>query len=544
MKIRSYAKINLTLDIRGRRDDGYHELETVFQQVSLHDDVVITPRPDGEIAVSAGRADLDGGKNICHRAAALMKERFGIRDGVSITITKRIPVGAGLSGGSSNAAAVLKGMNHMFRLELGQGELAEIGAELGMDVAFHVIGGTCAGRGRGEILEPLPPLPKMHVVIVYPGFSISTAGAYGSLAYEKTGRQNATARFIDGYDPRFLHNDFEYSIIDRYPEIARVKSLLGEHALLSGSGSCVFGLYRRREEAEFHYRRAAREYAGAFLVGTVNKRISYAKKMGFCSGVRRAIDGIMDVADEEGVHVLGSLVHNGDVIRRLAEGGVKFVDDQAAVNRGTIVISAHGAPEAVIGRIRERGLRLRDLTCPMVSKLQRLTLQKEREGKKVVLLGDRGHPEVVGVAGNLSDCTVIQGPEDVPAAAGRTDIYLASQTTADEETFNAVAKRLAGLGMSVEVGDSVCPATRDRQESARDLARRSDLVLIVGGKMSANTRRLHEICSKKVEARLIESGDELDPEWFADRESIGITAGASTPGWVIESVEKKLRLLL
>lgn len=544
MKIRSHAKINLTLDILGRREDGYHELETIFQQVGLHDDIEILPRADELITVDAGRDDLNGKNNICHRAAVLMKERFGIREGVAISITKRIPLGAGLGGGSSNAAAVLKGMNHLFRIDLDREELARIGAELGMDVAFPVMGGTCVGRGRGEALEELPPFPETHLVIVYPGFSIGTAGAYGSLAYDKTGRRNATARFREGYDPRHLHNDFEYSILEHYPEIARVRKLLGDHSLLSGSGSCVFGLYRSRDEAELHYRRAAGEYADVFLTRTLNKSISYAGEMGFCSGVRRAIEGIMDVSDEEGVHVLGSLVHNGDVVRRLAERGVKFVDDHAAVTSGTMVISAHGASEAVIGRIRERGLRLRDLTCPMVRKLQRQTLQKEREGKTVFLLGDRGHPEVVGVAGNLAQCRVVQGPGDITVDSEADDIYLASQTTADAETFDAVAERLAGMGARVEVGDSVCPATRDRQESARELSRRSDLVLVVGGKNSANTRRLHEICSKKVTARLIENGDELDPEWFADRERIGITAGASTPGWVIESVGKKLRLLL
>lgn len=542
MNIRSYAKINLTLDILGRRDDGYHELESVFQQVNLYDDITILPRSDRAVHVTSSCHEIAGSGNICYGAACRLKELTGLKEGVTIDIRKRIPMGAGLGGGSSNAAAVLKGMNHLFRLGLGREDLLALGRTIGMDVPFHILGGTCIGSGRGDVIEELPPIEKHYVVIVYPGFSISTKEAYGSLRYDLTGKAGSSAAFRQGYDIGFIHNDFEYSIIERYPEIGAIKEKLGPCSQLSGSGSCVFGIYRTREEAEQGRRRLHGEYASLFLTETVNKQIMFAGTMGICGGVRRALDGIEGLDGVPDVQVLGGLVHNESVTRRLREKGIRFVNDHAAITQGTVVISAHGVSDLTMEEIRRKGLPVVDLTCPVVKKLQEVTKAKERQGKTIVILGDADHPEIRGVTGNLSRYKVVQTPED--AAGAGTGIFIASQTTVDAAQYDAFKARMRELVGDVEAADSVCSATKQRQSSARDLARRSDLVLVIGGRISANTRRLFEICRDSTAAHQIEGDEELEPEWFTGSERIGITAGASTPDWVIRSVEEKLRLLL
>ncbi|HQF08915.1 MAG TPA: 4-hydroxy-3-methylbut-2-enyl diphosphate reductase [Spirochaetota bacterium] len=544
MKLRSYAKINLTLDILGKRDDGYHELESVFQQVNLFDDIIIQPREDGAIHVTATSDEIAGRNNICYGAALRLKEETGLTQGVDIGITKRIPMGAGLGGGSSNAAAVLKGMNHLFRLGLDREELSRIGGAIGMDVPFHLQGGTCIGRGRGEIIEPLKPLPKLYLVIVYPGFSISTKEAYGTLRYDRTGTTRSTSAFRRDYDLRHIHNDFEYSIIDRYPEIGAIKKSLGNHALLSGSGSCVFGIYQDPDEAKRYYELMRHTYESVFITETINKKIFFADAMGFCGGVKRALDGISQLGTGGTIQVLGNLVHNEQVTRRLREQGVRFISDHKAAENGTVVISAHGVSDSTQKELGDRGLPVVDLTCPVVKSLQEITKQKEREGKTIIILGDAEHPEIRGVTGNLSRFRVVRGAEEITGADLPAGAFIASQTTMDTAHYDQFKETMRALRSDIEAADSVCHATRKRQSSAQDLAGRSDLVLVIGGSISANTKRLLDVCRRSTRALQIESDEELDPEWFADCERIGITAGASTPDWVIESVESRLRLLL
>jgi 4-diphosphocytidyl-2-C-methyl-D-erythritol kinase len=544
MRLRSYAKINLTLDIIGRRDDGYHDLESIFQQVNIYDDITIIPRDDGAIHVTADRGEITGSDNICFTAARMMMEHTGLKQGVFIDIRKRIPMGAGLGGGSSNAAAVLKGMNHLFRLGLGQEDLARLGEKIGMDVPFHLKGGTCIGRGRGEIIEQIEPMPKRYLVIVYPGFSISTKEAYGTLSYGEIGKARSTAAFMREYDPRYLHNDFEYSIIRRHPEIAAIKNVLGDCSLLSGSGSCVFGIYPGRDEAERGHARLREKYESVYLTETINKRIFFAGEMGLCSGVKRALDGISRLDRESGISVLGGLVHNEQITRRLRDKGVRFVADHGAVDDGTIVISAHGISDSTRDEILKKGLPVLDLTCPMVKRLQKITKEKDREGKLIIILGDAEHPEIRGVTGNLSRFKVVRNAGEISGADFGSGIFIASQTTMDAGLYDLFKLRMREVAGDIEAADSVCQATRKRQSSAIELARRSDTVLVIGGRISANTKRLYDVCSKNTRAHQIEDDHELEPEWFADSERIGITAGASTPDWIIESVEKKLRLLL
>jgi len=269
MKLKSYAKINLTLDILGRRKDGYHEISTIFQQINFYDDIILD-KTDGDIAVKSNLKKLENGNNLAYRAAKLIKEKCKVEQGVLIDIAKRIPPGAGLGGGSSNAAVVLKGLNNLWNLKLKNEKLMEFGRELGMDVPFHIVGGTCLGQGRGEIITKIRDFPAHYVVLVFPGFAISTKDAYSNLNLKITGNKKSTEKFIKNYDLSQMHNDFEYSIFREYPKLKKIKEELGAYALLSGSGSSVFGLFKNKKDAKEVYDRLNKTYRNVYLATTLN----------------------------------------------------------------------------------------------------------------------------------------------------------------------------------------------------------------------------------------------------------------------------------
>lgn len=544
MELRSYAKINLTLDILGKRGDGYHDIETVYQNVNIFDTIKLFPIEEKSIKIECNVPGLSNEENLCFKAAKIMIYRFNINTGVMISLDKKIPPGAGLSGGSSNAAAVIKGMNYIFNLNLGPEEMMDISAEIGMDVPFHVLGGTCIGRGRGEIVEKVKSFGKHYVVIVYPGFSINTPEAYSNLSYCDIGKARSTSNFLKSHDLNLLHNDFEYSILKIYPEILSVKKYLGNNSILSGSGSCVFGIYEDRGTAWEKYKLLKEMYRDVFFTETINKNIYYAEEMGICSGVRRALDGVSKIKDENGIYVLGSLVHNHQIIEELKGRGIKFISDYNEIEDGTIIISAHGVPDITINNIKKRGIKVIDLTCPFVKKLHRITKGKEKEGKKIIILGDENHTEVKGVIGNIKNYKVVKSIEDLDGNDFESKIALVSQTTEDQCRFEYIKNALRKKGKNVEIIDTICKASKNRQKCAVDLARRSDIMLVIGGKISANTTRLSEICSEHCHTRHIETEIELGPEIFFDYENVGITAGASTPDWVIDSLKDKIQKIL
>ncbi|MBR9699592.1 4-(cytidine 5'-diphospho)-2-C-methyl-D-erythritol kinase [Candidatus Woesearchaeota archaeon] len=264
--MKSYAKINLTLDILGKRDDGFHDVETVYQQVDLYDTIEI--QEENGVKIKCNLEFLENEHNLAYQAAELLRKKYAVANGALITLTKRIPIGGGLSGGSSNAATVLRGLNALWDLHLSEDELIEIAKELGSDVAFHILGGTCLGKGKGERLEKIKDFPSYHVVIVYPGFHISTKKSYSQLDYDQTGKIRATKRFMESYDPQYLHNDFEYSVFKGYPELGQLKKELGRNSLLCGSGSCMFGLFKEEKEAEEVAERLKHKYKDVFLCKT------------------------------------------------------------------------------------------------------------------------------------------------------------------------------------------------------------------------------------------------------------------------------------
>jgi len=279
VKVGSFAKINLALAVRGRRPDGYHDIETVFQTISLSDELDF--RPSSEISLTCeGLPDVAERDNIVWKAASLLAERIGERRGAAIVLRKKIPSGAGLGGGSADAAAALLGLRRFWNSDVSDADLHAIAAELGSDVPFFLMGGAALGKGRGEILTALPDFQPEHLVVIFPGISVSTASAYRALNLGLTS---------GGSDPRIqtflglakngsswqagIFNDFETAILPAYPEIAEAKNFLEQQGatatLLSGSGSSVFGFFFDEESAR----------AAAVAVNRVNWRAFPAKTL-------------------------------------------------------------------------------------------------------------------------------------------------------------------------------------------------------------------------------------------------------------------------
>jgi 4-diphosphocytidyl-2-C-methyl-D-erythritol kinase len=247
------AKINLALDVLFKRPDGYHEVEMIMTTVDLADRIELKEIKGNHIQIlSHNRFVPDDHRNLAYQAAFILKERFGINKGVSITIEKNIPVAAGLAGGSSDAAATLRGLNRLWKLGLSMDELAEIGAEIGSDVSFCVYGGTALARGRGEKITHLPAPPKCWVILAKPTIGVSTADIYKRLQTSKMEHPDVPGMISAIMENNYhdvcegLGNVLEQVTLQLYPEVANIKDQMktfgADSVLMSGSGPTVFGL--------------------------------------------------------------------------------------------------------------------------------------------------------------------------------------------------------------------------------------------------------------------------------------------------------------
>lgn len=254
------AKINLSLDVLYKRDDGYHEVEMIMTMVDLADRIEMQELSRDTIIISsqAGYVPLDG-KNLAFQAANLIKERYGVKQGVYIHLDKKIPVAAGLAGGSSDAAATLRGLNRLWKLGISDKELQELGSELGSDVPFCVTGGTAIATGRGEKLQPLNNKLQCWVILAKPPINVSTSLVYGKLNANEIRRHPSTkalAAAIEGkqYDElcRGLGNVLEEVTLELYPEVRHIKECMqklgADGVLMSGSGPTVFGLVSKESK--------------------------------------------------------------------------------------------------------------------------------------------------------------------------------------------------------------------------------------------------------------------------------------------------------
>lgn len=262
IRVRAHAKINLYLDVVGKREDGYHNLETIFHSVELHDDVIIRKQATKGITVYCEHPGVPhDSRNLAYRAANLLSDSVGGINGMAIDIHKRIPVAAGLAGGSANAAAVLHGINELFEIGLTQETLMQFGAQLGADVPFCLHGGAALGLGIGDQLTRLSSLPDVPLLLLNPGIEISTATVFKKLNFSLTTREKRgiiIKAYLEKGDitgiGKNLYNLLEVPVFSEYPEIAALKTELSTQtgscgALMSGSGATVFAVMQNGDAA-------------------------------------------------------------------------------------------------------------------------------------------------------------------------------------------------------------------------------------------------------------------------------------------------------
>jgi 4-hydroxy-3-methylbut-2-enyl diphosphate reductase len=277
-------------------------------------------------------------------------------------------------------------------------------------------------------------------------------------------------------------------------------------------------------------------------------QISRARFAGACYGVKRALRLVDEAIASHAapVYTLGPLIHNPQVVESLQEKGVQAIDSVDQANQGTVVIRSHGVSAHIIDALQQKNLNIVDATCPHVSKAQNAASELARAGYTVVVVGQEGHPEVEGISAYAGEAVIIvSSPHELPNFDADALVGVVAQTTQTAEALAAIVSAIEAQGVTPVLRDTVCFATRERQEAASELAARVDVMLVVGGRNSSNTTRLTELCAA-VCARTyhIEQASELDAQWFAGAQSVGITAGASTPEDQIVSVEKYLAQLL
>jgi (E)-4-hydroxy-3-methyl-but-2-enyl pyrophosphate reductase len=283
-------------------------------------------------------------------------------------------------------------------------------------------------------------------------------------------------------------------------------------------------------------------------MGELAMEVTRAREMGFCFGVQRAMNLITGEATSgtQGTYLLGKLVHNRQAVARLESVGAILVSSLDEVPRGgTVVVSTHGMGPEVRREVESRGLHLVDATCPFVRHIHNVVTAMARDGFTIFVYGDAGHKEVQGIlAWSGGKGTAIQSAGDVTTRAKK--IGLVSQTTKNIDSYRGIVRDVVGeyIGKIAElrVADTICDATAQRQEAAVDLARQVEAIVVVGGADSANTKRLGELCGDTgTPAFVIEEASEVNPAWFRGLTRVGVTAGASTPEWVIDQVVERLR---
>ncbi|MCI7330392.1 MAG: 4-hydroxy-3-methylbut-2-enyl diphosphate reductase [Selenomonadaceae bacterium] len=270
-------------------------------------------------------------------------------------------------------------------------------------------------------------------------------------------------------------------------------------------------------------------------------QVILADYLGFCYGVKRAIKIARENASPGGdANTLGPIIHNPQMVERLKSEGVGTVDHVEDMEQGTIIVRSHGVGPEIYEHAEKRGLRLVDATCPHVRKAQLSAKELHDDGYRVVIVGEKEHPEVQSIyEWSGREAITIESEAEAEQVEHCARLGIVSQTTFSGDRFERIASRLLSKSRDIRILRTICTATDQRQAAAQTLARQVDLMLVVGGKNSANTTRLAQLCAQYCKTYHIETAAELQDEWFANIEKIGITAGASTPDWIIKEVYKK-----
>ncbi len=276
-------------------------------------------------------------------------------------------------------------------------------------------------------------------------------------------------------------------------------------------------------------------------------KIIRADKAGFCFGVERAVSIAREAlsVSREPVHSLGPIIHNPQVVAELEAAGLGVADNLGQVTSGTLIIRSHGAPASVYQEAAAKGLTVLDATCPFVKSMHQLARNLAKQGYQVILFGEREHPEITSLMGDPDvRPLVVSSPEEVRRAKPGKKVGLLSQTTQSPEGFSAVAAAIVPAVRELRIHNTICDSTRQRQEESLEIARRVDVMIVIGGRNSANTHRLYDLCrSTGTPTWHVEIPEELSPEWLQGAGTVGVTAGASTPRRLIDSVVAKIKTL-
>ncbi len=281
--------------------------------------------------------------------------------------------------------------------------------------------------------------------------------------------------------------------------------------------------------------------------GAGGRTVELAEGSGFCFGVERAIEIVeRTLATGNRVYSLGPVIHNPQEIARLESLGLRVIHSIDEVEEGMLIVRSHGVSPATAQAARDKGLELVDATCPLVKRAQRLAQQLHEEGYRVIIVGDARHPEVEAIVGHAPGAAVVADAAQLSGSVRSPRVGVVSQTTKPPEAYRAITGEIARTfqGHELRVFHTICSATVDRQRAARDLSRRVDVMFVLGGRNSANTRQLAKLCRETgVETYHLETAEELAEAMLAGRERVGITAGASTPEWLVERFMARVKSL-
>lgn len=272
------------------------------------------------------------------------------------------------------------------------------------------------------------------------------------------------------------------------------------------------------------------------------KKIIFSENYGFCFGVKRAYESLNKVKGR--AYTYGPIIHNPQVVEYFNKRGIHPVKSLNKLKKGEkLFIRAHGVPHNTINSARRKGLAVCDLTCPYVKKSQILAQDLEKQNYKVFIIGQKIHPEVKAIMGNLKAASIIENINEAKDIKKQKKIGIICQTTSNIEKAPAIINELKRKSTVVKIYDTICQATKERQAAALRLAKRSDMVIVIGGKNSSNTKKLKELCEKYVSTHQVETARELNKNWFVHKKIIGITAGASTPNWIVSQTVQKIKSL-
>jgi (E)-4-hydroxy-3-methyl-but-2-enyl pyrophosphate reductase len=273
-------------------------------------------------------------------------------------------------------------------------------------------------------------------------------------------------------------------------------------------------------------------------------KIITAKFMGFCPGVKRAWSLVEKTVNNNpnSIYILGELIHNKQAIKKLEKWGIKTINNLNEIKgKGIVMIRAHGEPPQTFQKLKKLSLRVVDTTCPSVARVQKLANQLEKEGYQVVVCGEKEHPEAIATIGYTEKGIIVGTVEEARKIPSGKRIGIVSQTTFSPVVFQKICRLLKKKSSDFKSLGTICNITQMAQKEAQKIAKQVDLMIVVGGKHSSNTKRLAEVCQEIVPTYHIETAQELKKSWFKKAKNVGLTAGASTPDWIIKEVEFRLK---